>query len=313
MDPDGSCLTVDTDMLPGKIAAVSVPCTCGELFQGLLDGEPCLVSCPIARYSTAQVGGPGVSTRLPRKAAAALKILLPEENEQIPVWLDSPLPAGRGFGASTADIGAVLFAAAAAYGMELTGEQAARLAVAIEPTDSTLFPGLALFDHRQGRFFHPLGDAPALTLLILDPGGCVDSETFNRQDLLPALARLAREQRSAFDQLQTGITAGDLEAIGAAASRSAQLHQSILFNPLLETAAALAVEVGALGICRAHSGTVLGLLFDPKQWDAPRVTRAAAARIPSGVQTFSAALVGGGPRDAGLQTPAPLIHAQLAS
>lgn len=280
------------------LPAVSVPCTCGELFQGLLDGEPCLVSCPISRYSTAQVGGTGLPNRLQRKAAAALKRLLPEEAERMPIGLDDPLPAGRGYGTSTADIGAVLFAAARACGRELASDQAARLAVSIEPTDSTFFPGLALFDHRQGRFFQPLGEAPVLTLLILDPGGCVDSEAYNRKNLLPELARLAREQRSAFDQLQAGVMAGDLEAIGAAATRSARLHQSILFNPLLETAAGLAADLGAMGICRAHSGTVLGLLFDPRHWDGPRIARAAAERIPAGVETFSTDLVGGGPRDA---------------
>ena len=37
----------------------SVPYTFGELFQGALDGGPCLVSCPIA--AEAQLVGAGVA------------------------------------------------------------------------------------------------------------------------------------------------------------------------------------------------------------------------------------------------------------
>jgi uncharacterized protein involved in propanediol utilization len=39
--------------------------TCGELFQGTLDGEQCLVSCPIGRFATVEVelqDGPGWET-----------------------------------------------------------------------------------------------------------------------------------------------------------------------------------------------------------------------------------------------------------
>jgi L-threonine kinase len=212
------------------------------------------------------------------------------------VDLVSPLPAGRGYGTSTADIGAVLFAAARAQGIDLSGESASRLAVAIEPTDSTLFGGLTLFDHRQGRFFQPLGAAPMLKVILLDPGGFVDSEEFNWPDPHPALARLAREHRQAFDLLQSGVAARDLDAIGAAATQSARLHQAVLFNPLLEAAAGLARELGALGICRAHSGTILGLLFDPAACDDTAITHWLSERIPSGVKIISTRLVDGGPR-----------------
>jgi hypothetical protein len=34
---------------------VALPAACGELFQGTLEGIPCLVSCPINRYAYAKV------------------------------------------------------------------------------------------------------------------------------------------------------------------------------------------------------------------------------------------------------------------
>jgi len=35
----------------GTRGQAALPGTCGELFQGLVDGEPCLVSCPIDRLN----------------------------------------------------------------------------------------------------------------------------------------------------------------------------------------------------------------------------------------------------------------------
>ena len=37
------------------MTSVALAGTCGELVQGTLDGVPCLVSCPIGRYSIAEV------------------------------------------------------------------------------------------------------------------------------------------------------------------------------------------------------------------------------------------------------------------
>jgi hypothetical protein len=59
---------------------------------------------------------------------------------------------------------------------------------------------------------------------------------------------------------------------------------------------ALAREVGALGVCRAHSGTLLGLLLDPVHADVPAVAAFVARRLPDGVNVAHYPLVDGGPR-----------------
>lgn len=38
-----------------KTAVAAIPATCGEFVQGIWQGQPCLVSCPIDQYSTATV------------------------------------------------------------------------------------------------------------------------------------------------------------------------------------------------------------------------------------------------------------------
>jgi L-threonine kinase len=212
------------------------------------------------------------------------------------VRLQTKLPRGRGYGSSTADIGATLYALGQAAGQELDPSEVARLAVHVEPTDGSLFPGLALWDHRYGRVYEDLGAPPALMVVVLDPGGVVDTLAFNQLDYREVLGRLAPQHCEAFAGVREGLRQGNLEAIGAAATLSARVHQTILTNPLLEPTLALARDVRALGVCRAHSGTLLGLLLNPKDVDVPAITALAARRFAPAVTVFSRPLVSGGLR-----------------
>lgn len=285
----------DVTAIEGVRAAV--PCTCGELFQGALDGLPCLVSCPIDIYSRAQIIGPGecLETGLGEKAKKALQWINRRTGRTLKARVKNPLPAGRGFGASTADIGATLFAAGRASGWDLTPNEASQAAVRIEPTDSTLFPGLTLFDHLGGGFETYLGEPPPARLIILDPGGLVDSETYNRVNRREIFHRLAAEHRDAFRLLQQGVATGDLQAIGEAATLSARIHQSILYNPWVDEAFRLAKMFGAVGTVRAHSGTVVGLLFPVVVDDGP-IVRLINDQYMEKITIILAGLTTGGPR-----------------
>ncbi len=290
---------MDDPVSTERIGYAAVPATCGELVQGSLDGIPCLVSCPVDVYSVATVRldqGPHWRVPVERfKSVAALQAGLRHLgwSRGGALHLVSPLPVGRGYGTSTADVGATLYALGRAYGCELTPLEAAWLAVSIEPSDSTLFPGLTLFAHRGGEFYETLADAPPLYVVVVDPGGEVDTIAFNRCDHLAALRRLASEHRRAFDMLRWSLHKGDWEMLGEAASLSSRLHQAILPNPWLEDTLKLAKSVSALGVCRAHSGTLLGLLLDAARADVAAVTAYIARRFPS-LAVHTHRLVGGG-------------------
>jgi L-threonine kinase len=224
------------------------------------------------------------------------------------VRLHSDLPRGRGYGSSTADIGAALSALGQAAGQPLAPAEIARLALRVEPTDSSIFPGLALWDHRHGQRFEALGSPPNLTVIVLDPGGEVDTIAYNQLDHRSTLKTLAPMHREAFQLLRDGLRHHNLDAIGLAATLSAKAHQIILSNPLLEPVIALAHEVGALGVCRAHSGTVIGLLLDPMRTEVGRVLARARTRFSPRVNVVCLALVSGGPRPfpLALASPTPL-------
>jgi L-threonine kinase len=286
-----------------RAVRVALPGTCGELVQGTLAGESCLISCPIDYYSIAEVrfqpwGGWTVPEHAPktRTALQAGLAYLGRTASGGYVRLQTKLPRGRGYGSSTADIGATLYALGQAAGQELVPSEVARLAVHVEPSDSSLFPGLALWDHRYGHVYEDLGAPPALMVVVLDPGGVVDTLAFNQLDHREVLRQLAPQHRAAFTLLREGLQQGNLEAIGVAATLSARAHQAILANPLLEPTLTLARDVRALGVCRAHSGTLLGLLLDPKDADVPAITALAARRFAPAVTVFSRPLVSGGLR-----------------
>ncbi len=293
----------------------AVPATCGELVQGTLDGVPCLVSCPIDAYSLAEVHLhplpipppprlPGTEQagrwhwQVPAdrpKAVAALHAGLRHLGQECTgrLRLTSPLPRGRGYGSSTADVGATLYALGRACGRDIPPAEAALLAVSIEPSDSSLFPGLTLFAHRSAEFHETLGCAPPLHLIVVDPGGGVDTLAFNDLDHTDALRRLALGHREAFELLRHSLRRGDWHALGGAATLSASLHQTILHNPWLEQVVGLAGQVGALGVCRAHSGTLLGILLDPAA-DVASSAEYVARRLPPGMVLHKHRLVGGG-------------------
>ncbi len=285
--------------------SISCPCTCGELFQGSLDGQPCLVSCPISVYSTTTILQERVVEHLPDKARKALERLgiaaLP------PLLLRQQLPKGRGYGTSTADIGSVLFAVSQWAGQTLDGLEASRIAVSIEPTDSSLLPGLALFDHRKGGFYEELGQPPEITIITMDPGGAVDSEAFNKVDWSTELSTNASIHCQAFELLKEGIRKGNIAEIGEAATMSATSHQSILHSPWLEPALTLARQTGAAGVCRAHSGTVLGILFPTSGFESISIMPFIRKYLPRGIQLRQAALTSGGRIDRAVDTPLEVI------
>ena len=79
---------------------------------------------------------------------------------------------------------------------------------------------------------------------------------------------------------------------------SARLHQSILFNPLLPLAEKLGKEMGARGVMRAHSGTVVGLLFAPEDYDVGSIRKHLRCRLPREVVLRFTRLASGGVRKA---------------
>lgn len=283
-------------------ASASAPGSCGELAQGMLEETLVMVTCPIDLFATATVEvSPGAGlVRGPSdspKATRAVGLILERIGRtgvNARLHLHSPIPRRKGMASSTADVAAAMGAAAAALNEEIPARQLAGLALAIEPSDGTMLPGVALFAHRSGRIARSLGNPPDMRVMVLEYPDQVDTEAFNRVDRRGVLRSQSKLFGEAVEWISAGLREGDASLIGRGATRNALAYQEVFPNPHLDPVLDLARRVGSVGVNVAHSGTVLGMLFldDPDQlaWAA----RQARNTLSDLTATHLHRLIGGG-------------------
>lgn len=257
------------------------PGSCGELVQGTRHGENFLVSCPINRYAVATAclskeKGVQVFPWLPKTQRAVSSVLdmLGEKRYGVRLEMNSEIPVGVGMASSTADILAATAAAAALFGYRLSPHEQAAIACGVEPSDSLMFKHLTLFNHRRGLVYEDLGPVPPLAFLLLYTGETVDTVAFNAR---PDLTRLNCENEPftnrALSLVMQGLQNLDWRTLGLGTTASAIANQHILPKPYLEKVAQAALRLGALGVNVAHSGSVIGILFDPQKTEGEAIAR----------------------------------------
>ena len=282
--PPGRTATFGNRQSP-TLTSWSAPGTCGEFVQGRLDGADFLINSPIDRFSTAWVRGrPGdgatvMDAHYRSKVARALaalseRVAFPRGIEMV---ITSDLPHGKGMASSTADLVAAVGAALDQAGAVWSVDAIARFLVEIEPSDCTHVPGIGHVGHLCGRVFGSFAPPQTLRVVIVDCGGAVDTIGFDRARAHSVYARNEDVMRAilsvALRSLETMCPVG----LARAATTSARLNQQILPKPQLEDLIAIGREHGALGVNCAHSGSVLGLLYQPAGDRGERI-RAAVKR-----------------------------------
>lgn len=300
----------------GVFAKAMAPGSCGELVQGSVDGVDFLVTCPVDLYSCAEVlvmnsTEPGLRCssyheglalaldKTLRALRLGLRRLGVQEEVYVDVKISSRIPRGKGMASSTADISAALGGLYAALDQQPIPWEIAEIALQIEPTDGIMFQGVVQFDHRSGSILRFLGMPPAIEIIVVDPGGEVDTVAFNSNPDLPRLNRRKEPQvKEALALVEEGLRSGDARAIGEGCTISTIAHQEILPKPCLDEVLCVARHVGALGVNCAHSGTVLGVLIDPAHTDVDAAVSLLRKKLPQ-VHLKRVRLVGGGVRVVG--------------
>jgi len=256
--------------LEHKNAVALAPGTCGELVQGSINGRDFLITCPIDLWSKFSIFYTDHTDHLNQqkifpKATQAIRKACEEKGataDEIGFVRESDLPIGKGMGSSTSDIVAAYGATCRLLGVKIDADEIADMALAIEPSDGLMYPGICLFDHRKGLWREPLGEAPPLDVIIIDPGGEVDTLEFNsKKDLQILNAKKEQEIIKAHDYVKEGIAEKDSEKIGRGATISAIANQEVLFKSYLEDIIKLSKQFKAMGVNVAHSGTVIGILL----------------------------------------------------
>ncbi|ATB38929.1 GHMP kinase [Cystobacter fuscus] len=253
----------------------------GEVFQGVVRDQQgrlhrALCSLPCGGLSSEAVfhvgTGKGIvvypawKTKARRAAQLALEWAGRSETGGY-LEVSSDIPPGWGLGSSTSDVTAALRAVFAALQMDVGNEVVARLAVKAETAcDSTIFNQSAvLFAHREGEVLEDLGgpipECEVLGFNSDDSGNGVDTLEFSP-------ARYGPKEIETFAELlgvlRRAIRAQDVRLLGQVATACARINQAYLPTPRFEQLEEVVSRVGAVGIQVAHSGTVVGLLFDPR-------------------------------------------------
>lgn len=239
---------------------VRIPGSCGELVQGVAQGEPFLGTCPVDMYTTVEVSDSFSGTHgLGPKARQALYLTLKTLGRKTFPYglrLTSELPHGKGMSSSSADIAAVVVAVREAFQQDWSAEFIMKLAVQIEPTDGVFFPGIVLMNQLTGQVWSHFAQVPALQAGILDLGGTVNTCDFHARNDGQGHACGQETLRAAFEQ---GMVRNDIPKVLQAATQSAFYNQQRLYKKELEKIWQLGQQAGAWGMNIAHSGTVAGL------------------------------------------------------
>ena len=251
------------------------PASCGELLQGLIGNSEKLISYPINMYSTVTIEEVKSSKKSPgrQKTYKAMYETLEFFGEKrsigdhFEIRVDSDIPIGKGMASSTADVAACIKATAHMLGKEISTEDLAQICVKVEPTDSIIFESLTLFDHLKGIKIENFGWIPRLDVLVLESDGFLDTQEFRKNDYSRIRMENKAKVEKAFRLFKKANEKKDPSLLGKAATMSSLANQSILPKYKLEEMIERSELLGCYGVNVAHSGTVVGLIFDKAKVD----------------------------------------------
>jgi uncharacterized protein involved in propanediol utilization len=256
----------------------------GELLQGVFDDgtgrlRRALVTMPLpgrgsrvvfypSQSHWGVVGPPGM-TKSRRAAIYALREFSgqPSPAKGGRVEITSNVPRGIGMGSSTSDVTATIKAVADYHGVSLSAEEIGSLAVLAEiASDSVMIDDrVVLFAHRDGLVLETFGHRlPPMVVVGCDtaPGQVVETLGLPPADYSDKEAGEFQVLRGA---LRRAIALEDVTLLGKVATASARINQRYLPKPGVEALIELCLRQGGVGLQIAHSGTVAGLIFDPRQ------------------------------------------------
>lgn len=256
-----------------KKITIKVPGTCGELVQGIYRDNNFLITCPINIFSCIHLSLDGNDDKksnnfslLPKSQQAFVGTLnyfgFDEKDVSLDIKISSEIPPGKGMGSSSADVVGIILGVSFLLGKKINADEVAKIAIAIEPTDGIMYEDIVCFDHLKKGLLERIGRPPLLDILVVDPGGCVDTLKFNqREDLVKLRLEYQREIAQALELVKRGIKEKNIKLMGEGATLSALCNQKILFKKELEEVISISYKMGAVGVNVAHSGVVLGVLL----------------------------------------------------
>ncbi|MBC1533519.1 GHMP family kinase ATP-binding protein [Listeria seeligeri] len=250
------------------------PASCGELLQGWIEGSEKLISYPINWFSEVTLSDKLIVNKTGNtKAWLAFQQTceyfgVPEnERPRVSLQVKSTIPVAKGMASSTADIAATIGVTASWLQQKITETEIAKLCLRLEPTDSTIFQTLTLFDHLKGTTIRSTDWLPKLGVVVLEPLTILETALFRQEShqnqLLQNEANLVR----GFALFEQAIRQQKVDLLGVAATISAESNQAILPKPFFKEMLEVVEKLDLPGLNVSHSGTVVGLLYEQQKTD----------------------------------------------
>lgn len=251
----------------------------GEIIQGVFERDrrslvrglvslPCSALTSTATFRASEGNEIAVSPAWKTKARDAVKAFLVRRELSTTggsLHIESNISVGFGLGSSTADVIASIRAVAKCHGVCLAPAEIARMAVEAEQAcDSTMFDGSAvLFAQREGHVIERLaGELPAIDIISVNVAPDMPVDTLAYPPARYSTTEI-EQFRCLRGFLRAAIRSGSVSLLGKVATASAIINQRHLPQRHFVEVKAVAEKNDAVGIQVAHSGTVIGLMFDP--------------------------------------------------
>ncbi|MFI9503654.1 hypothetical protein [Nocardia sp. NPDC052566] len=223
---------------------------------------------PISRHSYASYHRSRNDTKyhaaeLPEKRRAALECYTRIYDVQVPPgrWeFTSDLPIGKGMSSSTADILALIRCLDSLFGHKADPEITRTILTTIERSDAIDADRFTLYLSGAHLTVKDYPSTAAFNVCYAYDEREVRTEDFPEEWLLGVYEGAAGEYASSLRRLDAALTRQDGLAMAREATRSAELAQEYLPSELVADLLHDYPDLGGVGVIRAHTGTVAGLL-----------------------------------------------------
>lgn len=245
-------------------ASAFYPGSIGEIIQGDYEGKSVLLSCPINLYTKVKIIERKKSLykyRYPKSAQFMKNLLSRWKYENYYLNLDieisSGIPKGKGFASSTADLCALYNSLIRLFNRKYTENELIEECLRLEPTDSILFNQMTLFDYKEGKLKRVLGEYIEFNILVFEGSAVVNTVEFNKKKL-PCLASVD----DLVALLGNAAAKKEIDKISQISTESIIRNRRRLEYSIIEQVIDFSIQTGGLGIIGAHSGDVLGVIYD---------------------------------------------------
>lgn len=249
--------------------------TLGELWQGPYRGEDgslqiALVTLPCERYrSEVTVERRSGKSAPPPKSAEALSRFLEyfdiKENLSDYSWsVKSNIPHAIGMASSTADILATIYALASLHAIQLRDDHIRDILRGIERSDPVYCSTAGLYLSKSQQFVCSWNWRPKFQVIYTVLPGTLKTEDVDESQLLGFYEEHYGAYQESFARMEEGFAFGDNQLIGAASTECGRIAQAFSPLDLFDQFSGIGEKIGAAGVVRAYTGTILGLLFDHK-------------------------------------------------